>query len=159
MTETTDQLVERLAKPLLGSHHCSHDKVSFAYECEDCVKAALREALRIGREQQLEMLKYVVKVCDHLFWTLDLLDMYDARMVQLGDAQDKVYSKVHVDRKSEARGQLEGLWQILCAESPCSYCRDGNMPLGRWHRYASGEELCRDPDFNFAAIRNLSTEE
>lgn len=38
-----------------------------------------------------------------LAWALDIIDMYDARLVALGDPHECVYSKVHVDAKANAR--------------------------------------------------------
>jgi len=39
----------------------------------------------------------------HLRWALDLIDMYDKRMVQLGDPRERVYSAAHVQAKQETR--------------------------------------------------------
>lgn len=45
----------------------------------------------------------LARAADELSWALDLLDMYDVRMVQLGDPREKVYSDPHIQRKSMAR--------------------------------------------------------
>jgi len=41
-----------------------------------------------------------------LSWALDLLDMYDERLVALGDPKELVYSEIHVTGKAEARRVL-----------------------------------------------------
>lgn len=41
-----------------------------------------------------------------LSWALDLLDLYDEHLIELGDPREKVYSPVHVAGKAKARSAL-----------------------------------------------------
>jgi hypothetical protein len=43
---------------------------------------------------------------DALSWSLDLLDMYDKRLVELNEPKESVYSPVHVEGKRRARQAL-----------------------------------------------------
>ncbi len=48
-----------------------------------------------------------------LRWALDILDMYDERLVQLGDPRDRVYSAVHVRAKRRAREAVDAAHAIV----------------------------------------------
>jgi len=91
-----------------------------------------------------ELEDYTVKLVDHLKWALDLMAMYEKRLLAFGDPKEMVHSFVHINRVFEARGVIEGAWQTLKENSVCSYCADGNVPLAGWHSYADGPEPCRD---------------
>ena len=54
----------------------------------------------------------LIDLVDSLSWALDLLDMYDKRMVQLGDPAEKVYSQVHVNGKADARAAVSAIGVI-----------------------------------------------
>lgn len=41
-----------------------------------------------------------------LSWALDILDMYDKRLVVLGDPSERVYSSIYVAAKAKARATL-----------------------------------------------------
>lgn len=41
-----------------------------------------------------------------LEWALDLLDMYDERLIELGEPPERVYSDVHLAGKAKAREAL-----------------------------------------------------
>jgi hypothetical protein len=41
-----------------------------------------------------------------LSWALDLIDLYDERLVELGEPRDLVYSPIHLAGKAKARGAL-----------------------------------------------------
>ena len=58
--------------------------------------ASLARALAADARRYRELLR----------WALDLLDMYDERMVQHGDDPKLVYSEVHVKAKQDARAAL-----------------------------------------------------
>lgn len=44
-----------------------------------------------------------------LGWALDLIDMYDERLVALGDPPEKVYSAIHLQAKTKARNRLRAV--------------------------------------------------
>lgn len=91
-----------------------------------------------ARPDPAEMRKYLVETIDHLYWALDLINMYDRRLIQLGDPKEMVCSFAHINRLSGARNALEGAWQMLNENSACGPCRDGNIPLNGWHKYSGG---------------------
>jgi hypothetical protein len=91
-----------------------------------------------GARKPEELRKYFVETIDHLYWALDLINMYDRRLIQLGDPKEQVCSAVHIDRMFGARNTLEASWQALNEKSVCSSCRDGNIPLNGWHKYSGG---------------------
>jgi hypothetical protein len=62
-----------------------------------------------SRAQQAE--EMAGRVVEALSWALDLLDMYDKRLVDLGEPEDRVYSPIHLDGKKRARRALSHLNQ------------------------------------------------
>ena len=51
--------------------------------------------------------KAKTSLCECLEWALDLLDMYDERMVQHGDPENMVYSETHMKGMAHARQTLK----------------------------------------------------
>lgn len=78
------------------------------------------------------------RLVDDLYWALDVMEMYERRLLQFGDPKELVHSAVHVSRFSGARGAIELAWQVLNVNSDCKSCRDGNVPLEGWHYYRGG---------------------
>lgn len=124
--------------------------------CKVVVKQA-EAALATERERLAERAEYATKLINELSWALDLQDMYDRRLIQLGDPKEKVCSAVHIGRKFHAREVLEGAWQELNENSDCSWCRAGNVPLDGQHKHLSRElHPCVDTSrIAAAAIRSL----
>lgn len=83
------------------------------------------------------------QLVDELLWAVDLLDMYERRLIQFGDPKEMVHSDVQIQRKSKARSLLEYTWQMLHENSRCRDCMNGNIPLNGWHKYTDGEQPCQ----------------
>jgi len=54
-----------------------------------------------------DYLTETARVRNALKWALDLLDMYDERLVKMGDPPALVYSDIHLNAKTIARAMLE----------------------------------------------------
>jgi hypothetical protein len=82
----------------------------------DSLRSELQEAnrcVRKGTEQLVELRAELATATakewglgEALSWALDLLDMYDKRLVDLGEPEDRVYSPIHLDGKKRARRAL-----------------------------------------------------
>jgi regulator of replication initiation timing len=103
-----------------------------------------RDALRAENERLRDALREhqtkAVELVNELLWAMDIMDMYERRLLQFGDAKELVHSAVHVDRKFRARDLLEYCWQMLNEGSRCHPCKDGNIPLNGWHKFFNGEQ-------------------
>jgi len=47
------------------------------------------------------------ELTEALSWALDLLDMYDDRLIALGEPREKVYAPIHLKAKAKARAALK----------------------------------------------------
>lgn len=45
-------------------------------------------------------------LAEGLSWALDLLDMYDRRMVEMGESEADIYAPIHLKAKAKARAAL-----------------------------------------------------
>jgi hypothetical protein len=61
----------------------------------------------------IEANPFAKELREALSWALDILDMCDERLVQLGDPKEKVYSAVHIAAKAKARATLGGVRQMI----------------------------------------------
>jgi hypothetical protein len=92
-----------------------------------------------GRFGDLEVQARIVEIVDHLVWALDIMGRYEGRLIQFGDPKELVYSEVHKNRLADARGAVEGAWQMLWESSECNHCKSGNVPLSGWHNFINNE--------------------
>ena len=95
----------------------------------------------------------IVELVNHLVWALEIMGRYEGRLIQFGDPKELVYSEIHMRRIAEARGAVEGAWQMLWVNSECNHCKSGNVPLSGWHKFISGDEPCANRELEFTELR------
>ena len=60
-----------------------------------------------------ELRECLRELAEGLSWALDLLDMYDQQLINLGEPVEKVNPPIHLEAKSKARAALERAEHIL----------------------------------------------
>jgi hypothetical protein len=85
------------------SEHGQHwrNPESGQVECECCCGWAL-DYERLKKDHQA----LVGRLREALSWALDLLDMYDENLIEMGSTPEKVYSPTHLRAKIKARALL-----------------------------------------------------
>ena len=105
-------------------------------------------------------------VIEALSWALDLLDMYDEKLVAMGEPREKVYSEIHLSGKQKARAALQhelNLHSELCAwldsrritsENIGDYRRACFMPWdSRWNAIVRDETAAREKPISGKEMR------
>ena len=65
---------------------------------------------------------------ERLSWALDLIEMYDRFLLDLGQQQERVNSKVHIEGKSCARRVLTLARVATAQDGPSDHHNHGDQP-------------------------------
>lgn len=114
--------VERESKAIRDVFHIERDDISDCYwvpaepgpiQCETWMEAVTKWSELRDDDTARELREARTRLAaseqgrEALSWALDILDMCDKRLVQLGDPPERVYSAIHIAGKAKARAALD----------------------------------------------------